>query len=256
LECPNFIQVGDRWILLTSPYRPVEYVAGDFDIDTLTFTPQRKGVLDPGYNSLAAANFYATNTLVAPDGRCILLAWMRGFAAGRGWSGYLAVPRVLSIDEEYQPRQEPVEEINQLRGNHHATRDHALDSNAITVDRVNHASLEIQLVLDPGDAAQSGIRFVPMNGTGQPLEILFNRQVLLVDGVPAPLAWSPGERLQLRIFLDGAGLELFADEGHVGVTRVVDLPIGGMEIEVIARSGRATLHAYDRWEMKSIWERS
>jgi beta-fructofuranosidase len=193
LECPNFIRVGNKWVLLTSPYRPVEYVAGDFDSNTLTFTPRRKGVLDPGYNALATANFYATNTLYAPDGRCILLAWTRGFAPGRGWSGYLAVPRVLTIDDDYHPRQEPVEELNQLRGAHYSVHDQSLDNNAVTIDQVNHASLEIQLSLDPGDAAQSGIRFVPLNEAEQPLEIIFNRQVLLVDGVPAPLEWSPGQ---------------------------------------------------------------
>jgi len=253
LECPNFFQVGDRWVLLTSPYRPVEYVTGDFDTDTLTFTPQRRGVLDPGYNELATANFYATNTLYAPDGRCILLGWVRGFAPGRGWNGYLAVPRVLTIDSNYQPCQEPIEELKQLRGAHHSTRDQMLDNNAITVDRVAHPSVEILLTLDPGDAAQSGLRFVPVDSAEQPVTILFNRQVLLVNGVGVPYDWSPGESIQLRLFLDGAGLELFADDGRVAVTHAVDLPIGGMDIEVFAPNGKAALIAYDRWEMKSIW---
>lgn len=253
LECPNFIQVGDKWVLLTSPYRPVEYVAGDFDINTLTFTPKRKGVLDPGYNALATANFYATNTLYAPDGRCILLGWMRGFAAGRGWSGYLAVPRVFTIDDDYHPRQEPIAELNQLRGKHHSVHDQALDNHGVKIDSVPNASVEIQLVLDPGDAAQSAIRFVPLNSAERPLDIIFNRQVLLVDGVPAPIEWVPGEKIQLRIFLDGAGLELFASEGRVAVSRVIDLPVGGMDIEVMALSGKASLVSYDRWEMNSIW---
>ncbi|RIK54384.1 MAG: hypothetical protein DCC57_06860 [Chloroflexi bacterium] len=253
LECPNFIQSGDKWVLLTSPYRPVEYVAGDFDVATLTFTPRRKGVLDPGYNDLAAANFYATNTLHAPDGRCILLAWVRGFAPGRGWSGYLAVPRLFTVDADYQPRQQPVAELDQLRGAHHTVRDRQLDSNQITLDRVNSASLEIQVTFDPGDAAQSGLRFNALSSGDRSLEISFDRQVLLVDGVPAPLAWSPGELLTLRVYLDGAGLELFANGGRVAVTRAVDLPVGGMEIAMLARSGRAYLHSYDRWEMHAIW---
>lgn len=253
LECPNFIQSGDKWVFLTSPYRPVEYVAGDFDVDSLAFTPRKKGVLDPGYNDLAPANFYATNTLQAPDGRCILLAWVRGFAPSRGWSGYLAVPRVLNIDDDYQPRQQPVAELNQLRGAHHTVRDQQLDGNHITLDRVDNASLEIQVTFDPGDAAHSGLRFHALNSGEKSLEITFDRQVLLVDGVPAPLAWLAGELLTLRIYLDGAGLELFAKGGRVSVTRTVDLPVGGMEIEMLARSGRAYLHSYDRWEMRAIW---
>lgn len=252
LECPNFIQVGDKWVLLTSPYRPVEYVAGDFDLDTLTFTPQRRGVLDAGYNDLAVANFYATNTLHAPDGRCILLGWMRGFGPGRGWSGYLSVPRVFTIDDDYQPRQTPVQELDALRGNHHKAQNQALDSNVANLDRVNNASLEIQLTLDPGDAAQSGIRLVPTDSAEKTIEIIFNRQVLLVDGVPTPIDWEYGQQLQLRLYLDGAGIELFANGGRVALSRVVDLPANGMEIEAIARSGRASIVTYDRWEMNAI----
>lgn len=252
LECPNFIQSGDKWVLLTSPFRPTEYVAGDFDLATLTFTPRKKGVLDPGYNDLAPANFYATNTLHAPDGRCILLAWVRGFTTGRGWNGYLAVPRVFTLDDDYQPRQTPVAELDQLRGAHHAVHDQPVENTHITLDRVDNASVEVQFTWDPGNAAQSGLLFKSLSSADKPLEIIFNRQVLTMDGVPVPITWSPGEPLTLRLYLDGAGLELFANEGRVTVTRAVDLPVGGMEIEALARSGQAYLLSYERWEMKSI----
>ncbi len=251
LECPNFVQVGDKWVLFTSPYRRVKYVAGDFDVDTLTFTPRKKGILDLGYNDLAPANFYATNTLHAPDGRVILLGWVRGFEPGRGWNGYLAVPRLLTLDDDYHPRQQPVAELDQLRGAHHALRDQVADHSHLTLDRVDHASFELQLRLDPGDAAQSGIRLQPVDGAHRPVEIIFNRQVLIVDGVPAPLDWSAGQRLNLRLYLDGAGLELFAGEGRVVVTRAVDLPVGGVGVELVARNGRAHLERYERWEMNA-----
>lgn len=253
LECPNFFQVGDKWVLLTSPYRPVSYVTGDFDVDTLTFTPRRKGTLDSGYNREATANFYATNTLYAPDGRCILLAWVRGIEPGRGWNGYLAIPRVLTIDDEYRPRQQPIAELDQLRGAHHGLSGQWVDHTHLSVDRTDSASVEIQLTLDPGDTAQSGLLLKPVNGADRPLEILFTRQALLVDGVPAPVDWTPGDPLALRLYLDGAGLELLTGDGLVSVTRVVDLPVGGMEVEVFARNGRACIQRYDRWEMKSIW---
>ena len=74
-----------------------------------------------------------------------------------------------------------------------------------------------------------------------------------MDGVPAPVDWTPGDPLALRLYLDGAGLELLTGDGLVSVTRVVDLPVGGMEVEVFARNGRACIQRYDRWEMKSIW---
>ncbi len=45
-ECPNFFPLGDRWILLVSPYKPVEYYSGRFDLGTCTFTPLVQGRLD------------------------------------------------------------------------------------------------------------------------------------------------------------------------------------------------------------------
>ena len=38
-ECPNMIHVsGSTWVLLISPFAPLEYIIGDFDAGTLTFT--------------------------------------------------------------------------------------------------------------------------------------------------------------------------------------------------------------------------
>jgi beta-fructofuranosidase len=252
-ECPNFFPVGERWVLLTSPYRPVEYVTGDFDVESLSFTPATRGVLDPGYNQLALANYYATNVLYAPDGRCILLGWVRGFAAGRGWNGCLAIPRVMTIGPDRRPRQHPVAEMEQLRGAHAAAPPITVDSKHMTVDSLAHPHCELRVVLDPGNTARCGLLLRPTGEQGAPLEITHNRHVLLVDGVPAPLSLAPGEPLELRIYLDGSTLELFTGDGRLALTHAVDLPTQGMEVEIIAVSGEAHLCTYDRWEMNSIW---
>jgi beta-fructofuranosidase len=59
--------------------------------------------------------------------------------------------------------------------------------------------------------------------------------------------------LDLRLYLDGAVLEVFAGEGRVTVTRAMDLPLDGLVVEALAYGGSARLTAYDRWEMASIW---
>lgn len=249
-ECPNFFAVGEKWVLLLSPYRPVEYMVGDFDLASLTFTPQTAGILDPGYNEIAPANYYATNILYAPDGRCILLGWVRGFAPGRGWNGCLAVPRVLTIGPDNRPRQTPIAELASLRGAHYAVREIDLAGVNVGVDRLDHAAAELKVTLDPGDAARCGLRLTAAVGEGAALEIVYDRQTLLVAGVPAPLSLALGAPLELHVFLDGAVLEVFADGGRVAVTRAVDLPVGGILVEALARGGKAYVVAYERWEMK------
>jgi beta-fructofuranosidase len=252
-ECPNFFAVDGRWVLLTSPYRPVEYVTGDFDVETLTFTPATRGVLDPGYNRLALANYYATNVLYAPDGRCILLGWVRGFAAGRGWNGCLALPRVMTIGPDGRPRQTPVAELDRLRGAHFSTPATLVDHRHLGVDGLTHPHCELRVTVDPGDTALSGLLLQSTDGQAQPLEILYTRHVLLVDGVPAPLSLGPGEPLDLRIYLDGSTLELFTADGRLALTHAVDLPVSGFDVEIVARGGTAHLLTYDRWEMNSTW---
>ena len=252
-ECPNFIPVGDKWVLLMSPYRPVEYVVGDFDVASLTFTPEQTGILDPGYNELAVANFYATNTIFAPDHRVILLGWVRGFAGGRGWNGCLAIPRVLTLGPDNRPRQTPVAELDTLRGAHHAAAPVTLANGAQVVDRLDRPFAELGVTLDPGDAPRSGLRLRPNGGDAPVIEIIYDRQTLLVDGIPAPLTLAPGAALDLRLYLDGAVMELFAAQGQVAVTRTVDLPVDGFVVEAVAYGGNAYLTAYDRWEMTSIW---
>ena len=38
-ECPNMIHISEStWVLLISPFAPLEYIIGDFDVDTFTFS--------------------------------------------------------------------------------------------------------------------------------------------------------------------------------------------------------------------------
>ena len=88
-ECPNMMPLedGKRWVLLLSPYRPVEWRLGDFD--GKRFTVLQNGRLD------LHDQFYATNTLEDEQGRTVVVGWIRGWKKGRGWNGCLSLPRLL-----------------------------------------------------------------------------------------------------------------------------------------------------------------
>ena len=53
-ECPNFFALGDKFVLLLSPYRNVEYTVGAFDADAPAFVPETHGILDPGVTRLGS----------------------------------------------------------------------------------------------------------------------------------------------------------------------------------------------------------
>jgi beta-fructofuranosidase len=252
-ECPNFLPVGDKWLLLTSPYRPIPYVVGDFDLATLTFTPTAQGVLDWGKNDLASANFYASNTLYDADGACILLGWVRGFPAGRGWNGCLSLPRILTIDADGHPRQRPIPQLQQLRSRHTAYSQLTLDG-AFLLPDVAGDTLEISALFEPGEATTVGLR-VRRSGDGErAISISYDGAALTVAGIQTPYRLAPDQgTLGLHLFLDKSVLELFIDDGRSAITYVSLPPVEDTGVELFAAGGAARLLSLDAWQLRSIW---
>ena len=250
-ECPNFFKVQDQWVLLHSPYRPIEYAVGSFDIETLKFTPAQEGILDAGFTDVP--NFYASNILYDAQERCILLGWARGFRSGNGWNGCLALPRILTIGSDGHPRQQPVPELEILRGAHVIHTDQTIDSSIQQFEGVSGHTIEIHAAFRAGDTSEfglqlrrseNGLRFVP---------ILYADGQLNVDGTSIPCELMNDSRLKLQIFLDRSLLEVFVNDGETCVTKVLDAPIDDIGIAVLANEGAVQLDRLDCWQMNEIW---
>lgn len=258
LECPNFVQLppsaeGGRakWLLLTSPYNLVEYTTGEFDAGTLQFTPEQQGILDAGHGE--TPNFYATNIVNGAAGAPILLAWVRGFAAGHGWSGALALPRLLTVDAGGHPRQQPLPALQALRGAaQHAT---AIDvpAGSQVLPAIHGDALELQLTLQLGSASAAGLRLRCGSDGQRGVEIRWDGAELTVAGVPVALPAGPERAVELHIFLDKCVLEVFAGDGRVAMTRIVYPPLEDQNVALFAEGGAAHVARLDAWAMKGIW---
>jgi beta-fructofuranosidase len=251
-ECPNFVKLGEKWLLLISPYQPVEYRVGSFDAASLAFNVEQQGTLDPGFGN-GVPNFYATNTLFDDQNRCILFGWIRGFEAGRGWNGCLALPRILSLGPDGHPRQEPVPELQKLRGRHISLSELALNNKGYILENVKGNTLEIQATLEPGDASIAGLKLCRSDDGRQAITIGYDGQMLHAADTQIPLKLNKGEPLKLHIFLDRSVLEVFADNGRASVTRVIYPSAQDLGAEVFALDGEAKLNSLDVWEMNTIW---
>ncbi len=244
-ECPNFVKIGNKWILLTSPYKPIEYRVGDFDLKTLKFTVEQEGVLDPGMSDVP--NFYASNIVFDAHGRCILLGWLRGFAKGRGWNGALALPRILTIDADGRPRQQPLPELVQLRGEHHALADMQVwEGEGINLP-LSRAQVEVSVQL-----MFSAPGVFTLSLAGKPL-VEIRSGVLSVLDTTVALEAITMEMLDLHVFIDNSVIEVFADGGRVAVTRIIDVPTGPSTVEFAVTSGSVRVERLDVWEIGSIW---
>jgi len=125
-ECPDFFRLGSTDFILVLPMKMfakglefhsgnnAAYLKGAYDRKTHTFT--RQGIFSLDYG----IDFYAPQTMTAPDGRRIMIAWMQtpetkhATPPGAKWFGQLTFPRELS-EREGRLIQNPIRELETLR---------------------------------------------------------------------------------------------------------------------------------------------
>ena len=178
-ECPDFFPLGGQHVLLSSRGETA-WAAGQ--LEGLRFAPQGQGTVD-------GSLYYAAKTLVDGQGRRILFGWIR---EGRpreadvraGWSGALALPRVLSVLPDGTLGQEPAPELEALRGRHRRWEGIVLGEGGaeVTLEVPGGHSIEVLARFAPNSAPCFGLA---VQGTD---EILFERQAQLLAGRPLALA--------------------------------------------------------------------
>ena len=124
-ECPDFFELDGKWVLLVSPQDMLpegfEYhngngtlcLIGDYDEETGTFAETHDQSIDYGID------FYAAQTVLAPDGRRIMIGWMQNWDACSmrspedPWMGQMSLPRELSV-RDGRLYQKPIRELNAM----------------------------------------------------------------------------------------------------------------------------------------------
>ena len=250
-ECPNFFPLGSKFVLLNSPYRAVEYRVGSLDLDSLKFDVETEGRLDH------SPQFYATNTATAPDGRCILFGWVRGFPDGLGWNGCLALPRELIIGRDGHPWQRPVRELEALRGEHRGTaRPVRLATDEERPIGLPGDRLEIRLRLQamgpggPAEGRRLGLRLRGPAGE-KVAEVLLDHGTLAVAGQTAEI--GPMKGLELAVFVDRSVLEVFVNGGRHAVTRVIPYRGGDLQASAFGEGWESALMEFNAWTLDGIW---
>lgn len=244
-ECPDFFPLDGKHVLLTSPQEmdPVglEFHAGsgtlcligDYDPAGDGFCRQAAQAIDYGLD------FYAPQTLLAEDGRRIMIAWMQNWATVGAkpdhcrWFGQMTLPRELSV-RGGRLYQNPVRELERYRGQcvaHHnipvsgeinlpGIQGRVLDM-TITVRPIGRDSYRWFRVRVAKDGKhETIIRYRPDQGTvkidrtrsGLPHDIVHTRSFLVTP--------RNGE-IKLRIILDRFSLEVFVNDGEQAASAVL-----------------------------------
>ncbi|MBN1671236.1 MAG: glycoside hydrolase family 32 protein [Kiritimatiellae bacterium] len=252
-ECPNFFPLGDKDVLVVSPYGPVQYSVGTYQ--EARFAPGEWHTLDLG----GAADFYAPNSLLDAHGRRVMWGWIKGGGtAGRPWNGALSLPRVLTLTADDRVAVAPASELTRLRGAHSRVEDvHLRADGANPLAHLAGDTLEIAAELEVGnvDACGLGLR-CGSNGEAA-AQIVYERDgnQLRLNGTGGRLApFLPDRPLQLRVFLDRSIVEVYANGRDCLTGRVYPNGNEGLGLSLFVTGGRARLKTMDVWDMGSIWE--
>ena len=243
-ECPDFFFLDGKQVLFTSPQdmKPIglEFHAGNgtlclmgsYDPET-GFARERVQAIDYGLD------FYAPQTLEAPDGRRIMIAWMQNWDTAKAkpsncrWFGQMTLPRELSL-KDGRLIQNPVRELESCR------RTRVVHQNIpvcgeINLPGVQGRVLDMTVTVRPTGpdlyrwfrirVAKDGehetiIRYRPDQGTlkldrtrsGLPHDIVHTRSFLVRPR---------GGEIRLRIILDRFSVEVFVNDGEQAASAVI-----------------------------------
>ena len=246
-ECPDFFPLDGKQVLLVSPqemHAREEFHAGygtvallgSFEEKDCAFTRESVQPIDHGLN------FYAPQTVLSPDGRRIMIAWMENWETCKEaprrhpWYAQMSMPREVFIDKN-RLMQRPVREIEGLWQDT-VLHDRVTVREETSLPGVQGRLLDLKVTLHAqGSAcrrftlhvAKDASHFVKIQCDLARGELVFDRShggshrdIAHTRHVKAEV--ENGE-LSLRLLMDKESVELFINGGERVVTSLIPTPL-------------------------------
>ena len=254
-ECPDFFVLDGKGVLIVSPTdmlpQGFEYyngngtlcLIGTYDEETDTFTEEQNQAIDYGID------FYAPQTVLAPDGRRIMTGWMQNWETSslhskqEPWFGQMSLPRELSV-KNGRLFQNPIRELDKLHGEK-VEYENVTFTDMICLDGIKGRKVDMELSIRPGDEQkiyqkfalrfaqddtyQTSISFSPYDSILK-IDRKFSGSRRAIIHQRDTLVRNEGGCLKLRIILDCYSVEVFVNGGeHVlSATFYTDLSADGI----------------------------
>ncbi|MCC7263915.1 MAG: glycoside hydrolase family 32 protein [Candidatus Latescibacteria bacterium] len=238
ISCANFFRLGEEWMLLCISH-PLgcRYYLGDWDTEAEHFVPRKQGRMnwrreDQGlYGVLHCTDFFAPESVLTPDGRRVMWAWLTKRHEPAGASNLetlQSLPRELSLPADGVLRISPLRELESLRYSPVVRHDLAVSevsayattqggNQRTRVAELPGEAVELRLTLTHDQAARKLfglVLFADDPAGGLPIVLRPDTGTLRVGTTDAPCALADlpaGEDLELRIFVDQYLVEVFAN---------------------------------------------
>lgn len=243
-ECPDFFPLGDRQVLLVSPMNMepsgLEFHAGNNVIALIGSFDGRNFHREQVQNMDYGLDFYAPQTMLAPDGRRILVGWMQNWAtcsfvpAGAKYFGQLTLPRELHWHGG-RICQQPIRELEDYRKNRVVCQKVFVERETVLAG-IRGSMIDLLLTLRPepdcaflqialrqGGCHETTVTYFPgeqrlcldRSRSGYRFDVVHTREIAVQpeDGT-----------LKLRLILDRFSLELFVGRGEQTASVVLFTP--------------------------------
>ena len=208
---------------------------GKYDDEKGIFVPDSDQSVDYGID------FYAAQTMLAPDGRRIMIAWMQNWDTclmreqSKPWAGQMTLPRELSF-KDGRLYQRPIREIEQHFTNI-VSYENVPVSDEISLYGIEGRMVDLDIIVKPAPGEplyrkfavwfamdqenHSAVRFNPYDGTvkidrkysGSRKAIVHQRRCLVRESMDG--------NIRIRIILDRNSFEVFINEGRYVMTAVI-----------------------------------
>jgi len=251
-ECPDFFQLGSKRVLICSPQdmkaqkyefhngHNSVYFLGDYDEKTHTFVKELPHALDYGMD------FYAPQTTELPDGRRIMIAWMKSWDAcvipnSQVWQGMMTLPRELEL-KDGKIWQTPVREIEKYHKNP-CRYDHAEINQETTLCGIEGRTIDLTVLLEEDEFQTFSMKLAANKEYETSFTYHKAENMLEIDrtycGVTKDVVCvrklkisNPEGLKKMRFILDRQSIELFLNDGEQVATTAICTGALGRDIEM------------------------
>lgn len=255
-ECPDFFQINGKGVVIVSPQDMLpegfEYhngngtvcFIGNYDEETDTFEIEKNQCVDYGID------FYAPETIHAPDGRHIMIGWMQNWDTtpihnnDDKYFGQMSLPRELSIIDG-RLYQKPIKEIESFRKNVTKYENVEIKNQTISLKNISGRYIDMEIEVFAEDKESLYDMFIMSFAKNEKYhtDFIFRPKESIVkldrkfSGSRRAVVHQRRTRisskdgsLRARIIMDRNSIEIFFDDGRQTMTTTIFTELDAQEI--------------------------
>ena len=264
-ECPDFFCLDGEYVLITSPtdmcaYQEFHngnnsvYYMGKYDKNQHEYHYDNVYSLDDGLD------FYAPQTMLASDGRRIMIGWMQSWDSnirpnGQKWSCMMTLPRELRI-QNGKILQSPVRELEKYYSNPVCYEKNEI-SGTCRLEGISGRVLDMTVEILSGDYQEFTICFAQNKRYHTRFTYYKEKNAVEIDRTYSGMVRdalasrkvavkNPSDTVIIRIILDKYSAEIFVNDGSQVLSTTFYTPLEAGEISFVCDGTALTnIEKYD-----------